>query len=133
MALIPAVALDHVGIAAPRGVTALSAALGDLYGSKLMPSGVEVGRFGPERALELVWPQREQNPVAGFLERHGPGLHHIALRVDVPLAELAERLRPHGIASAGAVEPAADGRPSLFLHPRGTDGVLVELVEGPRP
>lgn len=133
MGLIPAVSLDHVGIAAPGGVTALSAALGDLYGSKLMPSGVEVGRFGPGTALELIWPQREPNPVASFLDKRGPGLHHVALRVDVPLTELVERLRVHGMAATGPLEPAADGRPSAFLHPAGTGGVLVELVEGPRP
>ena len=97
-----------------------------------MPSGVTVGRFGPGEALELVWPGRRDTPIDRFLDRRGPGLHHLALRVDEPLADLLATLLEEGIEVIGGVELSSDGRPCLFLHPRSTGGVLVELVEGPR-
>jgi hypothetical protein len=57
-----------------------------------------------------------------------------ARRVDDDLAALADALRTAGFAFAGpGVERSSDGRPCLFLHPRSTGGVLVELVQGPRP
>ena len=135
MAVLPAVELDHVGIAVAEAEGhPLLAALGDSAPElREMRSGVAVGRFGPERRLELVLPGRPGNPVERFLERRGPGLHHVAFRVDEPLGPLAERLRAAGIEPIGDVEQSSDGRPSLFLHPGSTGGVLVELVEGPRP
>jgi catechol 2,3-dioxygenase-like lactoylglutathione lyase family enzyme len=99
---------------------------------RVMPSGVTVARFGPEAGLELVWPARPGTPVDGFLARRGPGLHHVAVRVDEPLPELLERLRTAGVVVVGGIEASSDGRPCLFLHPRSTGGVLVELVQGPR-
>jgi methylmalonyl-CoA epimerase len=135
MTVLPVVALDHVGLAAPGAGTPLTQLLGaaELSG-QAMPSGVTVARFGPAGALELVWPGRPGTPVDGFLERRGPGLHHVALRVDDDLAAVADALRAAGIALAGpGVERSSDGRPCLFLHPRSTGGVLVELVQGPRP
>jgi catechol 2,3-dioxygenase-like lactoylglutathione lyase family enzyme len=131
-ALLEAVALDHVGLAAARGSTALTGLLGSAPVPREMPSGVTVGRFGPGGMLELVWERRPDSPITAFLERRGPGLHHVALRVAEPLGELAARLAEAGVRLAGPVEPSSDGRPSLFVHPRSTGGVLVELVEGPR-
>lgn len=130
-ALIAPVAVDHVGLAAPGPGTALTALLGsDGIAGREMPSGVAVGRFGPERALELVWQARAGSPVEGFLDRRGPGLHHVALRLDEPLEAVRARLADAGVRLAGGIEPSADGRPCLFVHPAATGGVLVELVEG---
>jgi Glyoxalase/Bleomycin resistance protein/Dioxygenase superfamily len=129
--VLPVVALDHVGIVAPdpdSPLAALLAAAG--REGRAMKSGVTVARFGPGGALELVWPGRPGTPVDGFLARRGPGLHHIALRVDEPLADLREGLLASGIEVIGMVDVSSDGRPCLFLHPRSTGGVLVELVEG---
>jgi hypothetical protein len=132
MALLPAHALDHVGIAAPAADLALARALGGEPAGRQMPSGVVVGRFGPADALELVWPGRSGTPVDGFLARRGPGLHHLALRVDEPLEDLRGTLAAAGLSAIGAVDVSSDGRPCLFLDPRATGGVLVELVEGAR-
>lgn len=130
---LAALELDHVGIAAEHASPRLVEALGGPPALVEMRSGVAVGRFGPEARLELVLPARPGSPVERFLARRGPGLHHIALRVDEPLAGVLERLQALGIEAAGGVEPSSDGRPSVFLHPSTTGGVLVELVEGPRP
>lgn len=133
--VLPALELDHVGIAAPSALELPLARALDAGSAKLseMPNGVAVGRFGPGDRLELVTPARPGNPIERFLERRGPGLHHIALRVDEPLAEVLVRLRAEGIEAAGEIEVSSDGRPCVFLHPSSTGGVLVELVAGPRP
>jgi len=135
MAALPAVALDHVGVAAPAATTPLTALLGsDPLEGREMPSGVTVARFGPAATMELVWPGRPGTPVDGFLAKRGPGLHHVALRVDEDLGALVERLRAQGGVFTGPdIELSSDGRRCVFLHPASTGGVLVELVEGPRP
>jgi hypothetical protein len=132
---LPVAGVDHVGIAAPGPDSPLAELLGGegvVEVGRAMPSGVTVARFGPDAALELVWPGRPGTPVDGFLERRGPGLHHVALRVDKPLLELLEPLRMAGVAVIGGIDVSSDGRPCLFLHPRSTGGVLVELVQGQR-
>jgi methylmalonyl-CoA epimerase len=131
--LLPFSELDHVGVAVASPDSPLTELLGRPPALEEMPSGVTVGRFGPDSRLELVAPTRTGSPIERVLERRGPGLHHIALRVDEPLAAVLERLEAAGVRAVGPIEPASDGRPSLFLHPSGTDGVLIELVEGPRP
>jgi len=136
LSALPVVGLDHVGIAAPDPDSPLAALLGGegvARAGRAMPSGVTVGRFGPGDALELVWPGRPGTPIDGFLSQRGPGLHHLALRVDEPLADLLAQLVDEGVEVIGGVERSSDGRPCLFLHPRSTGGVLVELVEGRRP
>ncbi len=130
---VPAVALDHVGIAASDLSLPLTTMLGGIPETpRAMPSGVSVARFGPGQTLELVWPHRERSPVTSFLARRGPGLHHVALAVDAPLSELRPRLILAGVRLASDVEPSSDGRLSLFIHPESTGGVLVELVQGRR-
>jgi methylmalonyl-CoA/ethylmalonyl-CoA epimerase len=133
--LIEAVAVDHVGIAAPDASSPLAEALGaESPAGIAMPSGVSVARFGPGRGLELVWPGRPGTPIDTFLARRGPGLHHVALRVDLDLAELRGRIEQAGLALVGdGIERSSDGRPCLFLHPRSTGGVLIELVQGASP
>jgi hypothetical protein len=133
MAILPVVSLEHVGIAARSSSSPLTAALSavPLQGT-LMPSGVTVAHFGPNEHLELLWPSRTGSPIEKFLERRGPGLHHLALRVDVSLSRLVERLQDAGLETTGAITESADGRPSVFLNPSHTGGVLIELVEGAR-
>ncbi len=133
MSRLPFSEIDHVGIAVASPESPLAELIGRPAAMTEMPSGVAVGRFGPGARLELVTPSRAGSPIERFLERRGPGLHHIALRVDEPLADVLERLAADGIDPVGAIEPGSDGRPSVFLHPSGTGGVLIELVEGPRP
>jgi methylmalonyl-CoA/ethylmalonyl-CoA epimerase len=94
-----------------------------------MPSGVVVERFG---ALELVVPGRQGTPIDGFLARRGAGLHHLGVAVDQALEELVPVLAAQGIETVGGIEPGSDGRRTLFLHPRTTGGVLVELIEARR-
>jgi methylmalonyl-CoA/ethylmalonyl-CoA epimerase len=132
---LPAVRLDHVGIAttSAEGQPLLEVLGVDSLSLISMPSGVAIGRFGPDACLELVTPELDGSPIDRFLERRGPGLHHVAFRVDEPLAAVVEALRSAGVEPVGEIEPSSDGRPSVFLHPSTTGGILIELVEGPRP
>jgi methylmalonyl-CoA/ethylmalonyl-CoA epimerase len=124
---------DHVGIASASRQLALAGLLGEPSPALTeMPSGVAVGRFGPGRRLELVTAVRPGNPIERFLATRGPGLHHLALAVGDPLEGLLAELAAARIEVVGAIQPAADGRPSIFLHPSSTGGILIELVEGTR-
>jgi methylmalonyl-CoA/ethylmalonyl-CoA epimerase len=131
--LLDSATFDHVGIAVASSDSRIAELIGGPKQLTPMPSGVSVGRFGPDARLELVTPSRAGSPVERFLENRGQGLHHLALQVAVPLETLIEQLEAAGVTTVGAIEPSSDGRPSVFLHPSTTGGVLIELVEGPRP
>jgi methylmalonyl-CoA epimerase len=78
--------------------------------------------------IELVEPTNPNSSLARFLEKRGEGLHHICLEVEDIDASL-RALREKG-APVLDQEPrlAAEGR-AIFLHPKGTNGVLLELLE----
>lgn len=79
--------------------------------------------------LELLAPTAPESPIARFLERRGPGLHHMALRVDDLESEI-ERLRREGAEFIDTTpRPGRAGTRVAFLHPRWAGGVLIELVE----
>lgn len=123
-------ALDHVGVAANPGPHPLDQLLAGPPGVPTrMPSGVEVARTA---GVELVRPAAPGSPVERFLERRGPGLHHLALRIAEPLEDAVARLGARGIGVVGAIEPGSDGRRTVFLDPRTVGGVLIELVEEAR-
>lgn len=78
--------------------------------------------------IELLEPTDPATGVARFLEKRGEGLHHICLEVPDIDRALAE-LRAAGAAVLDdAPRPTAEGR-GIFLHPKGTSGVLLELVQ----
>lgn len=127
--------IDHIGVATDD----LDAALALYEGTFAMPlahretveeQGVEAVLLdvGPCH-VELLRPLAPDTPVGKFLERKGPGLHHVAYRVEDIEATLAS------LAEAGV--KLIDERPRTgirqsrvaFLHPRATDGVLTEIVE----
>ena len=121
------VRLEHVGIAAAGLDHPLAVLAGlDLGEGREMPSGVRVAR---DRGVELVTPGRPGSPVERFLAARGPGLHHIALGVGGDLDDVEARLHGAGVETTGPIEPGADGRRTLFIHPRSAGGVLVEIVE----
>ena len=78
--------------------------------------------------IELIEPTAADSSLAKFLEKRGEGLHHICLEVeniDAALVEMQEKGAP---ALDEQPRVAAEGR-AIFLHPKGTNGVLVELLE----
>jgi methylmalonyl-CoA/ethylmalonyl-CoA epimerase len=129
-------ALDHVAIAVPS-----FDAEGPYLALGLHPEGpdevvaaqgvrVRLLRAGGA-AIELLAPLADDGPVARFLERRGPGLHHLAFRVADLDAEIA-RLRALGAVFVDPEpRPGRGGSRVVFLHPRWAGGVLVELVAHP--
>jgi methylmalonyl-CoA/ethylmalonyl-CoA epimerase len=130
--------LDHVGIAIDGLDDALSFyrdALGlEIELEEDVPSQqVRVHFLGGGAAegarLELIEASAASSPVARFLERRGPGLHHVALRVDDLPAVLAA-LAARGVRLIDeSPRPGAHGTVVAFVHPASTQGVLVELVQ----
>jgi len=91
---------------------------------------VLVCTIGGQR-IELVEPASEDSPVSRFLERRGPGLHHLAFEV-ADCAGAIEEARARGLELIDeAPRPGSHGTTIAFLHPRATGGVLCELVEDP--
>ena len=132
--------LEHLGIAVTDASEAV-ALFERLLGAK--PYKVETvehegvrtyffgdgGKAGSAPKLELLEPLGPESPVAKFLDKHGPGLHHVAFEVDDLEAEM-ERLASLGFRLlAHEPQTGADGKRIVFLHPKSTGGVLVELCQ----
>lgn len=127
--------LEHVAIAVSNLDEALRVYRSILArpesGTEVVESeGVRVAFFDLGGArLELMEPTSEDSPIARFLDRHGPGLHHLAVEVS-DIEDAIARCREAGIETVGdAPRDGAGGRRVAFLHPRTASGVLVELSQ----
>jgi methylmalonyl-CoA/ethylmalonyl-CoA epimerase len=79
--------------------------------------------------VELVEPTTDDSGVARFLQKRGPGLHHLCFEVD-DLEQSLEHLRSHGVRLIeDASRHGVGGKQVAFIHPESTKGVLVELYE----
>ncbi len=85
-----------------------------------------------ESEIELVQPTTTDSGLSRYLEKHGPGMHHLCFEVD-DIYELTEHLKARGIQLINE-EPKVgeDGRIYAFIHPKSTHGVLVELYQLPK-
>lgn len=129
--------IDHVGYA----VEDLEEAIAyheRLYGAEVAHRE-RMERDGVNEALlavgpsfiQLLEPTRPDSPVAKFLERNGPGVHHVGYGVEDVDATL-EHLKTLGVELVDDhPRPGSRGCTVAFLHPKGAMGVLVELVEEP--
>jgi methylmalonyl-CoA/ethylmalonyl-CoA epimerase len=79
--------------------------------------------------IELVMPTAEESGLGRFLEKRGPGMHHICLQVD-DISGMLARLKDRGVELINQ-EPrlGTDGRKYAFVHPKSAHGVMVELYE----
>ena len=130
--------LDHIGIAVANLEEALHFyrdALGlEIGAPEDVPSQHVRAHFIPagESALELLEATDTESPIAKYVSRRGPGLHHITLRVDDIVAALA-RLKERGVRLIDETpRPGAHGSLVAFIHPSSAHGVLVELKQGGR-
>ncbi len=78
--------------------------------------------------IELIEPSEPGTPVANFIEKRGPGLHHIAIRV-ADLNAAVDRLKAGGARLLNEPRPGAGGHIYVFVHPASTGGVLLELIQ----
>ncbi len=126
--------LHHVAIATPDLETALDRyrLLGyELEARQTLPSqGVEAVMLtsGNDR-LELLRPIAPDTPVGRFLEKRGPGLHHLAFACADVSAELARLRRAGARLVDERPRPGFGGHLVAFVHPSWAGGVLVELVQ----
>lgn len=127
--------IEHLGIATRRLDEALSfwrEALGlevveteEVAEQRVRVAMLPLG----ESRIELLEPTSEDSPIAKFLEKRGPGIHHIAVRVDDIYSTLA-RLKEQGARLIDeSPRTGAGGSLIAFVHPSSTNGVLLELVE----
>ena len=81
-----------------------------------------------ESRIELLEPTEPDSPVGKFLEKRGPGLHHVALKVP-DLAAAVSRLRAAGARLLNEPRAGAGGHLNVFVHPASAGGVLLELIQ----
>ena len=131
--------VEHIGIATARLDDALrfwrdALGLEVKHTEVVEEQGVRVAMLpAGEPRIELLEPTGENSPVAKFIGKRGPGIHHIAVRVPDIRAALS-RLKDAGARLIDA-EPrvGAEGCLVAFVHPQSAGGVLLELVERTHP
>lgn len=127
--------IDHIGIAT-ASIDEAGAFWREALGLEICESeevaeqGVRVSMLQTgESRIELLEPTSNDSPIARFLSKRGPGIHHIALRVDNIRAAMS-RLSASGARLIDETPRiGAGGCLVAFIHPSATGGVLVELVE----
>ena len=129
--------LDHVAIAVDQldeAIRRFAEDLGlDFKGTEDVEGAQTTTAFFPISGtqIELIHPLDGGGPVASFLEKRGPGLHHLCFRTDDIEADMA-RLRDRGYRLlSDQPQPGAHGTKVVFIHPKSTGGVLIELAEYP--
>ncbi|MCP5029010.1 MAG: methylmalonyl-CoA epimerase [Actinomycetia bacterium] len=127
--------IDHIAIA----VNDLQAAIeyyGAAFGAEVHHREV-VDSDGVEEALikvadsyiQLTAATRPDSPIAKFLERKGEGLHHVGYRVDDCAAALTAMVEAGATPIDQAPRPGSRGTTVAFVHPKGSFGTLIELVQ----
>jgi len=129
--------ISHIGIAVKN--LAESEALfrkllgdSDVHHEEVDDQGVRIASFKlGESVIELTEPSRPDSPIAQFLEKRGEGIHHVAFEVENVEHEL-RRLEADGVRLIDE-HPRAGAHNMMiaFLHPKSTNGVLIELCELP--
>ena len=130
--------LDHIAVAVTDLEEAIRRFAEDLgvpfAGRQDVPTELTSTAFFPIEGtrIELVHPLAGQGPIAGFLEKRGPGLHHVCFETDDIEGDVA-RLKAKGYQFLSpAPKPGAHGTRVIFVHPKSFGGVLLELAEHPR-
>ena len=125
--------ISHVGIAV-QSIDALLPFYRDVLGLTAVPlddsDGARIaGLTAGESLVELLEPNAVDSPIAKYLEKRGPGIHHICFNVEDLDATLA-RCRSANILLIDEVPRlGAEGKRIAFLHPKSTGGILIELSE----
>jgi methylmalonyl-CoA epimerase len=78
--------------------------------------------------IELLEPTDADSTIAKFIDKRGPGLHHVALRVD-DLRTTIERLKTEGVRLLNEPRIGAGGHTYVFVHPASSGGVLLEFIQ----
>ncbi len=131
------VEIDHLGIAVrslDEGLRFYRDVLGmhvsereSVPAERVAVAMLPTGHVGAPR-VELLEALDSESAVAKFIEKRGPGLHHVAVRVD-DLTAVVERMRLAGARLLNEPREGAGGHTYVFVHPASTGGVLLELIQ----
>lgn len=129
--------IDHIAILADdldKSLNFWRDALGlELSHVENVPAEKSMVAFLPVEGteIELVKPTADDSGLARYLEKRGPGMHHLCLEVD-DIAAMLEKLKGKGIQLINESPMSGlGGRKYAFIHPKSTNGVLVELYQLP--
>jgi methylmalonyl-CoA/ethylmalonyl-CoA epimerase len=127
--------IEHIGIAV-KDITASNLLFEKLLGTsaykteEVESEGVKTSFFmnGPNK-IELLEATNPDSPIAKFIEKKGEGIHHIAFDVE-DISKETERLKNEGFTILNETpKKGADNKLVVFLHPKSTNGVLIELCQ----
>lgn len=127
--------IEHIGIAV-NSLEEASRVYEKLFGEpaykqeEVVDEGVKTAFFqnGPNK-IELLEATNPESSIAKFIAKKGEGIHHIAFEVDDIVFEIA-RLKNEGFVVLNeAPKKGADNKKVAFLHPKSTNGVLIELCQ----
>ena len=127
--------IEHIGIAV-KDISSANAIYTKLFGTppyktETVESEAVITSFfksGPNK-IELLQAMNDESPIAKFIDKKGEGIHHIAFAVDDIFAEI-NRLKNEGfIVLNETPKKGADNKLIAFLHPKSTNGVLIELCQ----
>lgn len=127
--------IEHIGIAV-KSLENSNALFTKLFGEphykveEVESEGVKTSFFKVgENKIELLEATKETSPIAKFIEKKGEGIHHIAFDVEDIEIEI-ERLKGEGFVVLNETpKKGADNKLVAFLHPKTTNGVLIELCQ----
>jgi len=129
--------LNHIAIAVPdfqKAIERFTADLGfTLTGTEDVADAQTSTAFIPvgETQVELVHPLNDEGPIKKYLEKRGGGLHHLCFSTDDILADMA-KLKAKGYQFlSDEPKPGAHDALVLWIHPKSTDGLLIELAQYP--
>lgn len=127
--------IEHIGIAV-KNLKESNELFSKIFGQPhykietVESEGVKTSFFNVgTNKIELLEATKEDSPIAKFIEKKGEGIHHIAFDVDDIRAEI-KRLRNEGFIVLNEIpKVGADNKLVAFLHPKSTNGVLIELCQ----
>ena len=128
--------IDHIAIAVnnvEESAKVYQEALGvhNVEFETVETEGVRVAIIHLENGrIELMQPTNDSSPIKKFLDKKGPGLHHMALETDNIEGEVS-RMEGCGIQFLGKIRPGSAGTKVTFIHPKSLHGVLAELCSHP--
>ena len=133
--------VDHIGIAVrdlEEGIALYRDLLGlelerleEVESENVRVAFLKLDRAGALGHVELLAPMSDKGNIAAFIERKGPGLHHIALAVE-DIEKIMERCREMGMRLLDETPRiGAGGKQIAFLHPKSGGGVLIEVCHDP--
>ncbi|QNM85455.1 methylmalonyl-CoA epimerase [Polaribacter pectinis] len=127
--------IEHIGIAV-KNLEESNKLFSSLFGKphykveEVASEGVKTSFFesGPNK-IELLEATNPESPIAKFIDKKGEGIHHIAFAVEDIYSEI-ERLKKEGFKVLNSTpKKGADNKLVAFLHPKSTNGVLIELCQ----